>query len=289
MYILVTPAKNEQESLIRVADAVRGQTIQPELWIIVDDGSTDNTPGIIRDLAAEHSWIQSIRLPPRPRDITFHYSFVCKQGFDYALEYCSTHRIPFGYIGLLDADTCLTETYFEHLIAAFADDPLLGIASGGIYCDVKGKLQWIETNEKYPAGTGRLWKKACFIETGGYVVEPSPDSISTIKAGLKGWKTRNFKEIVAIQTRPTSSAEGVWKGYSIDGKNAYYLNKHPVLVFLNILHFSTKRPYYIGVAYAFGYLNGVIRRDKKIEDKQIKDYYWKNRIREYFPNSLFFK
>ena len=289
MYILVTPAKNEQESLPFVADAVLKQSILPKLWIIVNDGSTDDTPRIVDELSANHSWIQSICLPPRPRDITFHYSYVCKQGFDFAVEYCRANQIAFDFIGLLDADTLLTERYFERLIAAFEHDPLLGIASGGIYYDIQGNLQWIETREKYPAGTGRLWKKACFFETGGYMVEPSPDSISTIKAELQGWKTRNFKEIVAIQTRPTSGAEGVWKGYTIDGNNAYYLNKHPLLVFLNSLHFSRKKPYYIGIAYAFGYLKGVIRRDKKIEDKQIKDYYWKNRIREYLPHFLFFK
>ena len=68
--------------------SVIGQKVKPELWIIVDDGSTDDTPNILKNLKASHPYIQSIRLPSRPRDITFHYSYVCKQGFDYALEYC---------------------------------------------------------------------------------------------------------------------------------------------------------------------------------------------------------
>jgi len=289
VYILITPAKNEQESLPLVADSVLKQSILPKLWVIVDDGSSDETPGIIGKLTAEFEWIQSIRLPPRPRDITFHYSYVCKQGFDYALNYCNDNQIPFDYIGLLDADTCLTEGYFEHLISAFVHDPELGIASGGIYWDINGMLQWSQDYEKNPAGTGRLWRKACFFETGGYMIEPSPDSISNIKAGLYGWKTQNFKEIIAIQTRPTSSAEGEWKGYTINGKNAHYLNKHPMLVLLNFINFSRQKPHYTGIAYAFGYLGGIIRRDKKIDDEQIKDYYWKNRIREYLPHFFHFK
>jgi len=286
VYILVTPAKNEQESLPSVAESVLKQSILPQLWIIVDDGSVDETPRIIIELTKKHPWIHTIRLPPRPRDITFHYAFVCKQGFDYALHYCIEKQIPFGYIGLLDADTRLTDTYFEHLISAFERDPRLGIASGGIYYESDGKLQWINDLEKDPVGTGRLWRRECFSDSGGYTVEPSPDSISNIKAILHGWKIQSFREIIAVQTRPTSGAEGVWKGYIINGKNAYYLNKHPLLVFLNFIDFSRQKPHYIGIAYVYGYLRGIIRRDKKIDDEEIKEYYWNTRIREYFPHFL---
>jgi len=266
------------------ANSVLKQSILPELWIIVDDGSTDETSEIILGLTSKHSWIKSIRLLPRSRDITFHYSFVCKQGFDFAINYCHENQIPFDFIGLLDADTCLTETYFEQLISAFEQDPLLGIASGGTYYTVNGTLEWIFSMDNYPAGTGRVWRSACFFETGGYVVEPSPDTISNIKAELHGWKTKNIKEIIAIQTRPTSGAEGVWKGYTIDGGNAHYLNKHPLLVCINVIFFSTQKPYYIGIAYAYGYLRAVFRRDKKIADEQIKEYFWKQRFREYLSH-----
>jgi len=284
VYILITPAKNEEKYLLNVAESVISQTQRPVLWVIVDDGSTDNSPAIIKNLEKHHDWIQSLCLPEHPRDITFHYSYVCRNGFTRAIEYCSKNDINYDFIGLLDADTCPTETYFEYLVSAFAKDPRLGIASGGIYYDREGKQPCMRIMEKYPAGTGRLWRTACFFETGGYMVEPSPDSISTIKAGLHGWKTQNFKEIIAVQTRPTSGAEGVWKGYTIDGKNAYYLNKHPLLVFLNFIDYATQKPYYICFAYAYGFLKACIRRDKKIDDEQIKDYYWNKRIYEYLPH-----
>ena len=284
VYILITPAKNEQASLPLVADSVLKQTILPKLWMILDDGSVDDTPIIIRKLTAEHPWIQSIRLPPRPRDITFHYSYVCKTGFDNSLQYCDDNQITFDFIALLDADTCLTETYFEHLISAFVQDPGLGIASGGIYLNIDGKLQWIQAFENDPAGTGRIWRKACFFETGGYMVEPAPDSISNVKAEHFGWKTRSFKDIIAVQTRPTSAAEGEWKGYFIKGKIDHYLNLHPILVILTFLDCSRHKPYYTGIAYTYGYLKGVIRRDKKIDDTWIRDYYWSKRIRRYLPH-----
>ncbi|WP_269851124.1 glycosyltransferase family 2 protein [Methanosarcina horonobensis] len=184
-YLLITPARNEEKNLPEVSESVAGQKITPALWIIVDDGSTDDTPKILGVLKAKYPWIQSIRLPPRPRDITFHYSYVCKQGFDYSLEYCRENGIEYEYIGLLDADTVLEENYFGKLMDEFEKNSSLGIASGGVYYDVDGKLSREVTDINLPRGTGRLWRKACFLETEGYQIEPSPDSISNTKALLR--------------------------------------------------------------------------------------------------------
>lgn len=279
MYILITPAKNEKNNLPDVAGSVIKQTIKTKLWVIVDDGSTDGTPIIIKNLESKYEWIKAITLKPEPRDQMFHYPVVCKSGFDYAIEYCEKKGIDYEFIGLLDADTILEEKYFEKLIDEFDKDKNLGIASGGIYYDINGTLQWDKTNEKIPRGTGRLWTKDCFLNT-GYLAKPSADSISNVKAILRGWKIRSFKHIVAVQKRKTSSAEGLWNGFTIDGRKVYYLNKHPLLVLLNVLYFTTKKPYYTGIAFLYGYLISVFKREEKIDDEEIKGYYWNKRLRE---------
>lgn len=279
-YILVTPAKNEESSLIEVADSIIKQTVRPLLWVIVDDGSTDETPRIIKELENKYAWIKSVRLPQRDRDITYHYSYVCKKGFDHAIQYCKANSINYKYISLLDADTILEREYFEKLINQFEKDAKLGIASGGIYHNVNGKLKWRKGSERLPAGTGRMWVKDCFLETGGYIVEPSPDSISNVKALIHGWTIKKFKNIVATQTRFTSSAEGLWNGYKSNGFMSYYLNKHPLLIILNTVYFTSKKPYYIGIAYLYGYILSCFKRKDKISDQEIKDYYWNSSIKK---------
>ena len=281
IYLLITPVKNEEESLNRVADSVIKQTIKPELWIIVDDGSTDKTPLIIKELVNKCTWIKVITLQQGARDITYHYSYVCKQGFDFALKYSANNNIDYEYIALLDADTLLVENYFEHIILKFEEDSNLGIASGSICYNHTCKLEIETSSENLPRGTGRMWRRKCFFDTGGYIIEPSPDSISNVKALKRGWKIRRFKDIMSIQTRYTSSAEGLWNGYKIKGNVSYYLNKHPLLIILNTSYFLIKTPYYIGVAYLFGYLESLFKRKIKIEDKEIREYYWNERIREY--------
>ncbi len=212
-------------------------------------------------------------MPPRPRDITFHYSYVCKQGFDHALEYCGQNNIEFDYIGLLDADTVLEENYFGKLLAEFGKDGSLGIASGGVYYDIGGKLSREMTDKNLPRGTGRLWKKECFIATGGYQVEPSPDSISNIKALLRGWKLMQYPDAIQIQKRQTSAANGLWHGYVKNGWMAYYLGKNPLVALGNILYRTVKPPFYTGAAYCCGYFGSAIRREKKISDPEIRTYY----------------
>lgn len=289
-YILVTPAKNEEKHLSKVSEAVISQTVPPVLWVIVDDGSTDGTPEIIKDLESRFNWIQSIRLPSHPRDITFHYSYVCKNGFDYAIQFCKSNAIGYNFIGLLDADTVLEGSYFEKLSIEFNKNSLLGIASGHITDMPDGEISWVdiknnEPDRSLPRGSGRLWRKKCFFETGGYLIEPSPDSISNVKANLRGWEIRQYGHIRAIQLRETSGAQGLWKGYRINGSTAYYLNKHPLLVLFGSSFYFIQKPYYVGLAYLYGYILEWFRGSPKISDIEIRDYYWNERLKEYIRPS----
>ena len=183
-YILVTPAKTRKGIFQRSQKLVIGQTVLPVLWVIVDDGSTDDTPKVIKNLESRFGWIKSIQLPPHPRDITFHYSYVCKNGFDYAIQLCKTNAIQYDFIGLLDADTVLEASYFEKLIVEFNKNSRLGIASGHITDMPDKEISWADVKKmnligRFPRGSGRFWRKECFFETGGYLIEPSPTQSRT--------------------------------------------------------------------------------------------------------------
>jgi glycosyltransferase involved in cell wall biosynthesis len=237
----------------------------------VDDGSTDDTPKIISDLKEKYSWIISLRLPPHPRDITFHYAYVCRQGFKFAIEYAKENHIPYEYVGLLDADTMLEPRYFEKLIEEFEKDKNLGIASGAVY--VQKNNRWVKELNLigHPRGTGRLWGKRCFFDTGGYRLLPSPDSVSNRLAIKMGYTIREFEHIKAYQLRETSSAEGKIKGYIKNGEMARYLGKPLTRVILGSIWISiiNKNP-----LYSFGYIYGAILSGKKIDTiSWVRDLY----------------
>ena len=64
-YVLITPGRNEAEFIDKTIQSVISQTVKPLKWVMVSDGSTDGTDGIVKKHAAEHEWIDFVRMPER--------------------------------------------------------------------------------------------------------------------------------------------------------------------------------------------------------------------------------
>ena len=60
-YVLITPARNEQAFITETLDSVVTQTVLPERWVIIDDGSTDQTAEIVESYAKRYPWIELVR------------------------------------------------------------------------------------------------------------------------------------------------------------------------------------------------------------------------------------
>ncbi|MGO9885570.1 MAG: glycosyltransferase family 2 protein, partial [Solirubrobacteraceae bacterium] len=63
-YAAVTPARDEEENLARLGEAMVNQTMAPVRWVIVENGSSDRTLEVARGLEARHSFIRVINTPP---------------------------------------------------------------------------------------------------------------------------------------------------------------------------------------------------------------------------------
>ena len=48
-------------------DSVIAQSVRPAKWVIVNDGSTDETPEILAEYASRHEWIQIVTRTDRGR------------------------------------------------------------------------------------------------------------------------------------------------------------------------------------------------------------------------------
>lgn len=64
-YCLITPCRDEAKYARVTLDAVLKQTVLPALWVIVDDGSKDQTPQILAEYAAKAPFIRVIRRADR--------------------------------------------------------------------------------------------------------------------------------------------------------------------------------------------------------------------------------
>ena len=284
-YILITPVKNEKKYILDVIKSVINQTKKPNLWVIVDDGSTDGTSEII-DEYAKKTYIKKIRLPEHVRDVYIHYAKVCNIGFNFALKYCDKNNISFKYVGLLDGDTVLQKRYFEKLLNEFKKDEKLGIASGGMYNEVNNALVWEDTDLDIPRGTGRLWRKRCFLKTGGYSLDPAMDTISNVRSILSGYNIKQFKNIKAIHKRKSASFYGYWKGYTDSGELAYYLDKNIILVILSSLKYATIKPYYLGIPYFIGFCTSLLGNKTKVADQNVRSYFYGRRLTDLIKKYL---
>lgn len=273
-YGIVTPIKNEEKYISDLIESVMNQTIPPNIWIIIDDGSTDNSSNILKSMEKKYSELKIIRnYNFGKRDLGIHYSKICKYAFDELIRRSKQEGIIIEYIALSDADMKYPNNYFEILIDFFKNNEDYGIISGIIKSKKKNGKYIIESkNFNRPRGTGRMWTYKCFIDSSGYIIGKSPDSISNIKALKRGWKICVVQNAVCYQQRETSSADGKLKGYYNLGNRQYYLHTPLFSAILGSIKISLKSPFISGIFYLLGYLKGQILKEERIQDQDIMDY-----------------
>jgi poly-beta-1,6-N-acetyl-D-glucosamine synthase len=146
-YVLLTPVKNEQSTIGITIDSVAKQSLLPAEWVIVDDGSTDETAQIVESAAHPHPWIRLIRLPMRTTRSFSAVVHATEAGVK------ALRTLDYTYLGLLDADVQFEPSYFERLIEHFERNPLLGLA-GGMVVDVGTPKNQRPKNVKDVPGDG---------------------------------------------------------------------------------------------------------------------------------------
>ncbi|MGH7455445.1 MAG: glycosyltransferase family 2 protein, partial [bacterium] len=60
-YVIISPVRNEAKYLARTIHSVVQQQYRPQAWVIVDDGSTDQTFELAQEAASRFTWIKVVR------------------------------------------------------------------------------------------------------------------------------------------------------------------------------------------------------------------------------------
>jgi biofilm PGA synthesis N-glycosyltransferase PgaC len=257
-YVLITPAHNEEAFIEKTLASMVSQTVLPERWVIVDDGSIDRTAEIVERYAERRTWIQLVRRPQRS-----DRSFAGKaHAFNVGLE--RVRSLAFDVIGNLDADISFEPDYFEFLLHKFTEYPRLGVA-GTTMCEANhDALRDTFYHFRDVFGACQLFRRECFEEVGGYtpIKWGGIDWIAVRTARLKGWETRSFPDRFFFHHRPMGETEGnVWKARFDYGRKDYFLGNHPLWQVLRVGYQMLKWPYVIGgLTLAAGYMYSVFAR-----------------------------
>ena len=276
-FLLITPVKNEERYIGDCIDSVVGQSVVPALWVIVNDGSTDGTADIVKKRTEGHPWIEFMEMEKGDRDLGIHYSEICIKGFDRAIERAQEKGMAWKFIGLVDGDISLDPDYFEQLMERFGTNEKLGIASGVLRepARIPGEAgKEVKVRADRPVGGARLWRKLCFRDA-PYISTFAPDSVSNVKAKLRGWTTSVFSETSAEQQRKMGAAQGMCSGASFRGRSSHYLGSTALFACLKGIRLTLKHPFYTGPCYWKGYFASYLKRKERIRDPEVLDYYEK--------------
>jgi poly-beta-1,6-N-acetyl-D-glucosamine synthase len=267
-YALVTAARNESDVIHLALDSVVAQTLVPETWVVVSDGSGDGTDDVVRRYAAEHPFIQLHRSDePAERNTAAKVNAInigieALAGKDYA------------YIGNLDADISFGERYFETLVERFEHDEQLGVIGGRIFqVDGHGRTREANASTESVAGAVQFFRRECFEQIGGYqpITGGMEDGIAEITARYNGWKTRSYADLPAVHHRELGTVgRSVYEARFNSGATEYVVGFGFSYHLLRALSRLSERPYVIGsLLILLGYSWALLSRRRRVVSDEL--------------------
>jgi len=264
-YVVISPVKDEERHVEHTLRSMAQQTVKPVRWIIVDDGSRDQTPALIARYSENNDFIQVIKNPPGQAR---QPGSGVVRAFNVGYEAAKT--LDYDFIVKLDCDLSFDADYFEKLLEQFAADPKLGIASGVYLEDVPARGWTVITMPEYhAAGASKVVRRACFEQIGGFVASRGWDTVDEIRAIAREWRTGHFPALQMKHWKPEGAGIGRWRTNIMHGE-IYYLTGGGFMFFiLKVLHRMRARPYLIcGLGMFWGYVRSVLKRKDRLVTPQ---------------------
>ena len=262
-YVLITPARNEEAYIEKTIQSVTSQSLLPEKWVVVSDGSTDATDSIVNRYVQSHDFIQLVTATNSGRPNFGSKVKAINEGYKHL------QGIQYDYIGNLDADVSFDADYFKQLLEKFSNHEKLGIA-GGIICElINGKYLSQNISLNSVAGAVQLFRQQCYKDIDGYIPMKygGIDAAAEIMARMHGWEVKTFPELKVLHPRRvTTGGKNMLQTRYYQGVTNYLLSYHPLFHISSCVSRFTDKPYFLGsimsmIGYFFAHLQ---KYEKKI-------------------------
>jgi poly-beta-1,6-N-acetyl-D-glucosamine synthase len=272
-YVVIAPCRDEAKFMRRTLDSIAAQTILPSLLIVVDDGSTDDTPAILDEYSSKLPFLKVVRRADRgvrsvgPGVIDAFYA-----GYD------TINCNDFDYVCKLDLDLDLPPKYFELLIERMETEPRLGTCSGKPYVrnELTGELSPEVCGDEMSVGMTKFYRMECFQEIGGFVRQVMWDGIDCHQCRRLGWLAESIDvpELRFIHLRPMgSSHRGIWTGRVRWGFGQYFMGTSPSYIVASALFRTIHYPYVLGSAgMLFGYASSAIKGKTRFDVPGFREF-----------------
>jgi poly-beta-1,6-N-acetyl-D-glucosamine synthase len=264
---IVSPVRDEASLIRNTLDAMLAQTVRPQEWLFVDDGSTDETRAIIESYRHGNPWIRAISRDNRGfRQLG---SGVIA-AFNFGRERLENQ--DYQYIAKLDGDMSFPPRYLEIMLAKLQSDPQLAAVSGKVFRPEGGSYVEEFIIDDMVAGQFKLYKRSAFDEIGGFTQTILWDGIDIHRCRMKGYRTLSFHDSNArlIHHRLMGSSDAsVFKGRIRLGRGIWFMGYHPLYAIASGLFRMHERPYVVGGMIIIGsYLFAAVRGEPQFEDRE---------------------
>jgi glycosyltransferase involved in cell wall biosynthesis len=287
-YAIITPVRDEEQYVGQTIQSVRGQTVRPICWVLVNDGSRDRTGEIINRWAAEEPWIVPVHRSRAEvddskgtsRKVRASRALEAKEILAFHEGYRRVNTKEWDFLIKLDGDLSFEPDYFERCFREFDNDPHLGIGGGEVYNLLGHTLQREHTPRFHVRGATKIYRRACWDDIGGVIAGPGWDTLDEIEANRRGWSTRTFDGPSLIHLRFTGTANGAWGNAVKNGVWSYVAGYHPVYMAIRCARQLFRRPILFGsVGLAYGFLYASLRGVSRGASVETTQYLQKQQLR----------
>jgi glycosyltransferase involved in cell wall biosynthesis len=264
-YAIITPTRNEAENLRRLADCLVAQTLRPADWVIVDNGSTDDTIAIAHELTRAHDWIK-LEIVDGSRKMMRGAPIV--KAFHRGLDFVNGRETD--VVVKLDADVSFAPDFFERLLDEFAADPRLGIAGGLCLEQVQGRWTPQHGARSHVRGATRAYRFECLREVLPLEERMGWDGVDELKAGVRGWGVRSLPDVSFYHHRSLAQREGAWGAWFAQGEMAHFMGYRAHYLLFRALFRMRRQP--SAVAMVLGFISASAKRSTVLDDADARRY-----------------
>ena len=270
-YCLITPARDEEQFAEVTFQSVAKQSEPPALWVIVDDGSTDRTPEILRKWQQTLPYLRIVTRPDRgERRLGGGVIDAFYDGYN------AINPADYDYICKFDLDLRMPPTYFADVMNAMESDQRLAVFSGKPYFERGGKITSEMCGDENAVGMVKFYRTAALQQIGGFVHEVMWDGIDGHRCRMLGWRARSSDDpkLRFIHLRPMgTSHKSWWTGRVRHGRGQYFMGTSPVYMLASALYRMSRPPRIVGgIAMLWGYLSSALRRDRRFDDPEFRRF-----------------
>ncbi len=284
-YCLVTPCRDESAFARRTLDAIARQSEPPALWVIVDDGSKDETPSILAEYAARLPYVRVVRREDRgDRKLGGGVIDAFYAGYE------TIDTTAFEYVCKLDLDLDIPPRYFELLMNRMEAEPRIGTCSGKAYFVAPGHVNdapnfpLFDTSGLVSEAIGddnslgmiKFYRIRCFQQIGGFVRELMWDGIDGHRCRQLGWMAVSWDdpELRFVHLRPMgTSHKNWWTGRMRHGFGQYFMGTAPVYMLAAAAFRMTRPPRVLGgLGMLQGYFKSMIQRSPRYGDEEFRRF-----------------